>query len=47
MAMIGNGAQSEFQATAMQAIVGIDEVDCMTLMLPPPQNVRRTCKALV
>lgn len=26
MAMIGNGAQSEFQATAMQAIVGIDEV---------------------
>jgi ornithine cyclodeaminase len=26
MAMIGNGAQSEFQASAMQAIVGIDEV---------------------
>lgn len=26
MAMIGNGAQSEFQAVAMQAIVGIDEV---------------------
>ena len=26
MAMIGNGAQSEFQATAMQAIVGVDEV---------------------
>jgi ornithine cyclodeaminase len=26
MAMIGNGAQSEFQATAMQAIVGIDEI---------------------
>ena len=26
MAMIGNGAQSEFQATAMQAIVGIDTV---------------------
>lgn len=26
MAMIGNGAQAEFQAVAMQAIVGIDEV---------------------
>ena len=26
MAIIGNGAQSEFQAVAMQAIVGIDEV---------------------
>ncbi|WP_390914487.1 ornithine cyclodeaminase [Pseudosulfitobacter sp. SM2401] len=26
MAMIGNGAQSEFQAIAMQAILGIDEV---------------------
>jgi ornithine cyclodeaminase len=26
MAIIGNGAQSEFQATAMQAIVGINEV---------------------
>jgi len=44
MAMIGKRAQSEFQTLAMKAIVGIDEVRCMTRQRTPPPNVRRTCK---
>ena len=44
MAMIGNGAQAEFQALAMKTIVGIDEVRLYDI---DPVATRKTCRNLI